>query len=324
MKRTLHKQLVADLGLDTPFYWGQVKKVKNCWHFSTDGKAVDVIFYDERDFLDGMNRVYIVSKKHNIVILAFSLMDTHVHFILYGDFDSCNRFVHEYVRRTSQYIANTHGDKNKLDKVPVRWQEIDTEDYLKTSICYVVKNAPVAGKASLSSDYPWSSGPLYFRTPGTWCSPCWTTAIIDEKDYAESTDSLTVRRKRELFHTRTPGSSTARMMGDLVFPGEYVDYKAVERIFRTQKAYHYFFCRSREDEVESRGGSLSLLSIPMQEMRENKNRECRELFGHESTNRLDIQQRLRLAKVLRKKYNSSKKQIARLCGLVYNEVKDQF
>jgi hypothetical protein len=36
-----------------------------------------------------------------------------------------------------------------------------------------------------------------------------------------------------------------------------------------------------------------------------------------------MQQRLRLARTLRSRYNSSIKQIARLAGLVYDEVKDR-
>lgn len=316
MDDRLRERLISDLGLNAPFFRGQARPVRNCWHFSTDGNAVDAMFYDETDYRDGMNRIYIISRKYNIVILAFSLMDTHIHFILYGDFEACRRFVHEFVHRTSQHIAITHGLRKKLDKVPVHWQEIDTEDYLKTAICYVVKNAPVAGKPYTASDYPWSSGPLYFRRAGTWCSPAWMFAS------SETTSDYTVRHKRKVFHTKTPGNAVVKMVDGIVFPGEYVDYGIVEHLFKTHKAYHYFFCRSREDDIEARGGSISLLSIPMQEMRQNKNAMCRELFGHENSNRLNTQQRLRLAKALRKKYNSSKKQIIRLCGLVYDEAKN--
>ena len=309
--------MAADLGLDVPFVRGQEKRVKKCWHFSTDGNAVDIMFYGEADFRDGMNRIFIVLDGYEIVILAFSLMDTHVHFILYGDFESCNRFMHEYVRRTSRYIAQHHGDRNKLRGTVVSWQEIDTEEYLKTAICYVVRNAPVGGKSFLAEDYPWSSGPLYFRGSGTWCSPGWTTSW----DSSVRTTDMGVREKREVLRTKKTVMDDIRIIDGIVFPGEYVAYREVEMLFRTHKAYHYFLCRSREDDVESRGGSISMLSLPMQEMRQHKNEACRELFGHGSTNKLNTQQRLFLAKTLRKRYNSSIKQIARLCGLVYDEVK---
>ena len=141
----LLRQIVSDLGLDIPFVKGRNISIKNCWHFSTDGNAVDAIFLDEEDFINGMNRIYVLARKHNIVILAFSLMDTHVHFILWGSFDDCNRFMHDYVKATSRYITLTHGDRNKLADVPIHHQVVDTDFYLKTVICYVIKNAPVGG-----------------------------------------------------------------------------------------------------------------------------------------------------------------------------------
>ena len=116
------KRLLSDLGLDRPFTKGQSITVKRCWHFMTDGNDVDFIFCDEADFKDGMNRVYIVSRSYDVIILAFTLMDTHVHFILYGEFDDCNRFMHEFVRRTSQHIALRHGESNKMQDVHIRHQ----------------------------------------------------------------------------------------------------------------------------------------------------------------------------------------------------------
>ena len=316
--KSLLEQLARDIGLDVPFFKGQVRTVKGCWHFSTDGNAVDVMFYDEEDFRAGMNRIFIVVEGYDIVILAFSLMDTHVHFVLYGSFDACNRFMHDYIRRTSRHIALRHGDRNKLDGVPISWQRVDTEEYLKTVICYTVKNAPAGGKAYLSEDYPWSSGPLYFRSQGYWCSPSW----IDSAGAAKEISEMGEREIRRQLRTRGTRQKTARIIGGVVFPGEYVAFREVERLFRTHKAYHYFLCRSKESDVDSRGGSISLLSIPMQEMKQHKNEACMELFGHRNSNRLNTQQRLLLAKFLRSRYNSSLKQIARLCGLVYDEVKN--
>ena len=173
MKKINFEQLVTDLGLNRPFVRGQTIPINNCWHFSTDGNAVDCLFYDDDDFIAGMNRIYITVREYNVIILAFSLMDTHVHFVLYGEFDECNHFMHEYVRRTSIFIAKKHGENNKLDGVPIDYQRVDNDYYLKTVICYTVKNAPVAGVPFNALDYPWSSGPLYFKKAGYWSSPSW-------------------------------------------------------------------------------------------------------------------------------------------------------
>lgn len=311
-------QIEADLGLHVPFVKGRQIKIKNCWHFSTDGNAVDAMFEDDDDFIAGMNRIFMVIQDYNVVILAFSLMDTHVHFILYGTFEACNRFMHEYVRRTSWYISVTHHESNKLDGVPINHQIVDTDSYLKTVICYTVKNAPAGGIMFNALDYPWSSGPLYFKRPGYWSSPRW----MDETKEARP---MGVVDHRKALRTRKDelARSAPRMIGPLVFPGEYVAYEVVERIFKTCKSFNYFLSITKEEDVDARGGSISLLSIPMQEMRQHKNEVCRELFGTPSVRQLSMQQRLRLARTLRSRYNSSIKQIARLSGLVYDEVKDR-
>ena len=312
-------QIEADLGLNVPFVKGQKIRIKNCWHFSTDGNAVDAMFEDDDDFIAGMNRIFVVVKGYNVVILAFSLMDTHVHFILYGTLEECNRFMHEYVRRTSWYISVTHHESNKLDGVPIRHQCVDTNLYLKTVICYTVKNAPVGGIMFNALDYPWSSGPLYFKKAGAWSSPRWMDGL-------EGPGPMGIVKHRQTLRTRRDDEAQngPRMIGRLVFPGEYVAYEIVERLFKTCKSFNFFLCITKEEDVDARGGSISLLSIPMQEMRQHKNEVCRELFGVNTVKGLSTEQRLRLARTLRSRYNSSLKQIVRLSGLVYEEVKDRF
>ena len=318
MKKINFEQLVTDLGLNRPFVKGQTIPINNCWHFSTDGNAIDCLFYDDGDFIAGMNRIYITVRGYNVIILAFSLMDTHVHFVLYGEFDECNHFMHEYVRRTSISIAKKHGENNKLDGVPVDYQRVDNDYYLKTVICYTVKNAPVAGVPFNALDYPWSSGPLYFKKAGYWSSPSWQ----GKENNLSYSGIMGTKTLRKVLKTRDLPEKNLRMAGSLIFPGEYVAYELVERLFKTTKSFNYFLCRTKEEEVDSKGGTISHLSVPMQEMRQHKNELCLELFNTASIKTLNTSQRLILARTLRSRFNSSIKQIARLCGLVYNEVKD--
>lgn len=318
MFEKLPKEIVSDLGLDRPFIKGQRIIIKNCWHFSTDGKAVDVMFEDDDDFIAGMNRIYIIVRGFNVVILAFSLMDTHVHFVLYGEFEECNKFMHEYVRRTSQHISITHAERHKLDNVPIDYQPVTDDSYLKTVICYTIKNAPVGGLPFTAWDYPWSSGPLYFRRPGLWSSPAWM-----EGSYRPGNkEGLGLHNGRKLLRTRDVPQEDVPMIGQIVFPGVYVAYEIVERIFKTCKSFNYFFCKTKEDDVDARGGTISHLTMPIQEMRQHKNELCREMFGVETVRTLDMRQRLMLARALRSRFNSSVKQITRMTGLVYEDVKD--
>ena len=71
---------------------------------------------------------------------------------------------------------------------------------------------------------------------------------------------------RDYLRTRTPSGDNVRTFGGLVFPGEYVAYELVEKIFKTCRSFNYFYCKTREDDVDARGGDISRLSIPMKEM----------------------------------------------------------
>lgn len=101
----LLQRIYSDLGIGAAFIKGRDKVVKRCWHFSTDGNSIDYFFKNEADFVAGMNRIILAVNHYDVVILSFVLMDTHVHFVLWGEYDECNRFIHEYVRRTSFYMA---------------------------------------------------------------------------------------------------------------------------------------------------------------------------------------------------------------------------
>lgn len=310
-----YKKISRDLALDLVYVKGKAHSVKNCWHFYTDGKAVDMMFYDEKDFINGMNRVYIVSRKYRIIILAFILMDTHVHFVLYGEFDQCKLFMHDFIRRTSKYITDRYRDRHKLEFAGISFQPIDDDAYLKTVICYTIKNAPAGGLPFSASDYPWSSGPLYFRKGGYWSSPCWydQDAIMDISSMSKSAQQTLLKSKF------VPDGPVPTIAG-IVFPGEYVAHEIVEKLFRTQKSFHYFYCKTKDEEVDARGGAYSHMSLPLQEMRQHRNELCLAMFHSNSVTDLDTGQRITLAKTLRSRFNCSARQVCRLCGLVYEEV----
>lgn len=328
-----------DLGIDSPFVKGRDIHVRNCWHFSSDGHFSDCIFHDDVDFRNGMNRVFIVLQKYDVVILAFVLMDNHVHFILYGSFDECNKFIHEYLRRTSIAVNERFGTSHSLERVPVNHQVIDNDTYLKTAICYVVKNPPVAGLKYMGWNYPWGSGSLYFNSQPTWTSSIWTFATSglsrtgnrtiqpfgDEGcslPRLSSTSEMSSNQKRKHFKTAAHVPDDLLMMDGMILPHQFVEYGIVEELFKSARSFNYFMCVTKEDDIEKRGGSISRLTIPDQEMREHRSRLCLQLFGKEKANTLNTEERLLLGRKLRKEFNSSPKQIARIVGLAYSEIKD--
>ena len=73
--------------------------------------------------------------------------------------------------------------------------------------------------------------------------------------------------------------------------------------------------------MDSRDGLLSMLTIPIQELRQHRKELCVKIYGTESVRSLNVSQRLKLAKILKSKFNCSSKHIARAYGLMYEKVK---
>ena len=313
-KEKHYSEIVSDLGLARAIVKGQDLPVRNCWHFYTSGDSVEVLFRSEEDFSEGLNRILPVVTRYDILILAFVLMDSHVHFVLYGKYESCNRFIHDYIKLTSMYISYKYQEKNTLRSIQISHQTISDDRYLKTVICYVVKNPLTAGLPYMPWDYPWGSGSLYFRVNGAWSSAWW---IINRGNTTDKISDI-----RRLTRSRIKTENGISIINQVIVPAQYVSVDIVEQVFRSHKAYHYFLSATKDTEVESRGGAISNLSVPLIEMRENRKRLSEELFGVSGLRNLNMEQRLRLARYMKSRYNCSPKQISRLCGLVYDEVKD--
>ena len=122
--------------------------------------------------------------------------------------------------------------------------------------------------------------------------------------------------------TRSSEGFDARLIDGIIFPGEYVAYEIIERLFRSARSFLYFIGATKDIDIESRGGVISGLSLPDSEMRQHKRELCLKLFGDDAPQNLDTARRILVARKLRSEYNSSLKQIARICGLKYDEVKD--
>ena len=336
LSEELRHRVREDLGLLAPFSRGQDITIRNCWHFSTDGNFSSVLFQDETDFIDGMNRVCIVSMKHKVVILAFVLMDNHLHFILHGDLTECIIFMQDYIRRTSVAFHQRHGVSHIFKGVPVNHQAVTTDRYLKTAICYVFKNPPCAGTRFMGWNYHWGSGGMYFRMDERWSSskriqhgsgPGSGPNEYDEASprsepaVANSTSDMSKNQRKRYFKTNAAIPDGLALHEGIVLPYEYVAVDIVEELFRSTRSFNYFMCITKEDEIEKKGGYISRLSIPDNELRQCRDELLKERFG-KGIRMLGTDERLLLGKLLKRKYNCSTKQISRMVSLAYSQIKD--
>lgn len=274
---------------------------KDYWHICTDGLARGVIFKDVDDYIFGMNGVPVFSLAYQVDVLAFCLMDNHVHFVLHGTQDDCTAFITGYKKRLSR-IADVRS-------AHICMKIIDSQEYLLQVIGYVLRNPVAAGIKVMPQFYRWGSGGVYFN-----CS---------RADRCTTVKDIGRIRMRKIMrsHYDLPENYTVTPDG-MVDPENYVAVKEVERLFIHPGRLLFYLSRNTDIEMELTEGQLAKQRYPDEELHGSIRNICRDTFQRTSPENLSIENRYRLAAILRKRYGLGPKQLARLTGTDPQLLKD--
>lgn len=272
--------------------------MKGYYHVSSHGLERNDIFKSREDFIQGMNDVAICVLGYDVLILCFCLMSNHFHFLLYGTLEECRRFSEEYKRRCGIRMRNS-GDVKGLKDVEVRLHRIDDLRYLENVIGYILRNPMAAGIKVLPYLYPWSSASLYFNPQ----------IIIG----GEVLNEMSERKRFRILKSRTsvPDNYMVDSNG-MILPSCYVDYAAVEKIFRHPARLLAALARNVENDVEIFLGVADEVSMTDQEILSQMKELIWVEFHRDSISQLSMEQRVRLCRLLKLNFKAGVKQIARV------------
>ena len=283
---------------------------KGFYHLFSDGFRTDVLFEDKPAFIAAMNIVAVCCFRCKVTILAFCLMDNHVHFILYGTLDECLQFRDKFLHKYAIWHSRRYSEKS-LERIDFDIKHMEDERYILTSITYVLKNCIAAGFRYCVIDYPWSSAGIYFRDPE---SMKYLWPRLSDMSVKERYRKLQTQMDLPLDWIITPDG--------YVWPGSYIDYRHVERLFKTPKSFTFFMGQGKEEEINKSLGMDTTVQIPDIELREKATLQCLKMFKTTNMRRLDALKRIELAKLLRNEYKCSAKQIARIVHLDSQYIKE--
>lgn len=298
--------------------WRFRKLLRNCnmksyYHFSSKGLESEVLFASEQEFIAGMNRIgvcWILCKREyrEVQIIAFCLMDNHWHFILYGRLSDCYRFARRYKKLTSMWITEHRGTP-LLEKQEIGHWVISREK-LADKIAYVLRNPVAAGMGLQPAAYRWSSASLMFSGN--------SAPVFGKRD----TQSLAMKEKRRLAYTRQILPDNWIVGPDnLIWPGNYVEYKHAERVFGSLGKFMFSINNSnidKETELEMMDGSVSL---PDGEIRIKAVALCEQQFFKKSIEDCSVLERVAVARTLKNNFFCRAKQLARILHLNPDELK---
>lgn len=283
------------------------------YHCASKGFDHCVLFSNSREFIAGMNRIaFCRASIPGVLVLAFCLMDNHVHFIMYGMKDDCLRWMSLYQKLTMMWQRN-HRDGALVDEPwnNAAWQIYDEED-LKRKIVYVLRNPTVARIGFVPDGYRWSSAGLVFAD------------VSDIPETGKKVGTMSSYEKRNIFETHIELPEDWELLpSGLVWPGNYTETKRVEKLFGHPKNYMFYLNQNVETDInhEMYNGELSL---PDQDIIGIARDISASRFGTNDLALLDLQHRIQLCKIVKKRTGASLKQLARIVHLPLADLKKIF
>ncbi len=274
------------------------------YHLYIKGLEDSLIFHDREDYIVGMNYVALCTFCTNISMLAFTLMSNHFHFIVYGTPAEAKKFIDLYKQHISVYIHKKYGTVSLLKHVNTGCKEIENiGDALKIAIAYVLRNHIKAGINQYVQGYEWSSGYCYFAG---------TDLLEDTRPVSE----LGVRQYNKVMHSKIRLDDNFRINSKgYIEPASYVCIQFVESCFGKVQSLDYFIYKATG--ARPKDGPMDFSDeLVLGGLREIIVKKYDEL----EIDRLDGMLKKEVMLMLKRQFNCSHKQLARVMRMSLKDV----
>lgn len=266
-------------------------------HVYTDGRTQRIIFHDTEDYIFGMNSVAICLLNRKIKLLAFCLMDNHLHFVMQATDSDAKSFIVCYKRMLSRFLKTKYCLEDSLHYAKTDIKPIRDDRLLKIVTAYCLRNPFIAGMENDPTEYKWSTAGYYYGN-----IPKGLTRI----------DSLSVRKRRTYFGTRAeiPASYLYDENG-MIFPPCYVQCEEVRKIFSNEGNFiHYLF---RRVEKEATGEDTDNPTVRDSVILRGLQKLLAQ-SGVSSLHELTNADKIKIIKELTFRYNIPERQLERITG----------
>ena len=296
--------------------WGmERRKGFGFYHVCTDGTVLPWMFRCENDFICGTNRIAVCKVISGVEVWAYTLMDNHVHFLLYGTLEMCKLFIVRYKFLTGMWISHLYDHSKYIKYLPVSIIPLKTEEDVLDTIAYIDRNAMLGGFSALPFNYPWASTRLLFRG---------SNGLYDDFNTSESRiKDFSRNQLRDILKTRVvlPENWIVDHKG-MINPACFVEWEKVEKLFKSPARYLYYLTKKLEGKINLTLSDGTKSFVPDKDLRIITIGIARDKFNHEDIRTLDVNSRLKIARILKRDYASNVKQIARMLYLEYNVLKE--
>lgn len=289
------------------------------YHLFSDGALTPQFITGDGDFRVAFNLVGVCAANADVIVLSYSVEDTHLHSLLYGKKDDCVEFKTLYEDSWAHHVGGVRGTRKGAD-LELELILVDSKEYLMNVGAYTIYQAKKDGKQVMPYDYRWGTGSMYFRSKGH--TSLWLTDDAGRQCTVLRIGDLSERARMRMLCTRLPVPDSWRVSGGILLPDNYIDVHLFEQIYMTANCFRVFQgnSRNRDQMVQAKIAAARGISIEDAEARLKCQSLVQQLFGFKDVRRLDALQRIRVAQQLRRQFRLSCRQIAALVRIPYKEI----
>ena len=238
-------------------YLGRKKEmdetINDIWHIFSDGTKADIPFDTVEDKVFGWNSVAICAEIAGVRVWVVTVNDTHFHSLVKG--------TQERAERCRSLLQQRLQRRFPEENVHVACRAVDIREKVMSRFMYAYRNC-LDFYRKLPGEYPWGCGHLYFSEHRYFFK-------------GHRIGSLSWRERIRLFRTKHPLPPEWQMdENGRILPECFVEYEAVERFFRSPRAFIAFLYVRKEDETAIKQEIYQdyLESRSIQELRKAGNR----------------------------------------------------
>lgn len=296
---------------------------KGYYHLCSLGSEGHNFIKSQDDYYAAFNIVGVCAADFHgeVVVLSFSIEDSHPHLLLYGTRPACEQFARRYEKTYMRHVVSSRGDSDgvslKLEVIPVT----DNEHLMRVG-AYTVIQPTKDGKNVMPYDYPYGTGSMYFRP--RWHIPVWLISDNGEVLKTHKIAELSRKKKDRLLFCKTCSVPDDWLFCQgFLLPTNYIAVDMFEAIYKTHNCFRAFCSMSNKQWQEMMSRIAEYRGVTLEDFEAGMlSSQCsRELFGTADIRRLNSKQRLMLAQKLRREYHLSFRQLSTLVRLPEIEIK---
>ncbi len=126
------------------------------YHVVSRGVGRQMIFEDDDDRKRYLDLLQKETAEHRGEVLAWCLMDNHVHVLLRVELDDLSESMRAINSAYAMYFNKRHGRVGHLMQGRFKSEPVNSDEYLLTVVRYIHQN-PEKANIAKANEYPWSS-----------------------------------------------------------------------------------------------------------------------------------------------------------------------